>query len=241
MNAQVVTVCHQRPTQPYYKYGTFLESLRRFAETPAVLGFGAPWRGLMTKAFLYRDWLRAKSNSSDRLILCDAWDVVFSQHPHGIGDRCAEIFGDAVVFNGEKACWPHGDLAPLYPDTGVWRFLNSGIMCGPADRILAMFDAMNLESIGVDRTEDGRRIEPNDQGEIQQFFTRQPPGVKMVVDGGCKLFQTLSACDIGEFDLSGDHIRNKITGTTPGVWHFNGGAKGHIMGVMHKKWDLDHN
>jgi len=241
MNAQVVTVSHKRPTQPYYKFGTFIESLRRFAETPAVLGYGASWNGLMTKAFLYRDWLRAKKNSSDRLILCDAWDIVFSKHPHGIGDRCQEWFGDAIVFNGEKACWPKGHLSELYPDTGVWRFLNSGIMCGPADRILAMFEAMNLESIGVDRTEGGKKIEPNDQGEIQEFFTKQPKDIKMVVDGGCKLFQTLSACDLGEFDLDGEHIVNKVTGTEPSVWHFNGGSKGHIMQVMHKKWNLEHN
>src|SRR3990167_3558782 len=102
MNAQVVTVSNRVPDrskESYYRYDVFLESLRRFAEVPAVLGMNEPWNGLMTKAFHYRNWLRAGNNKSDRLILCDAWDIVFARHPHGVGDLCAELFGDAVVFN----------------------------------------------------------------------------------------------------------------------------------------------
>lgn len=237
MNAQVVTVSHKHPTEPYYRFDVFLASLARFADTPTVLGMHEPWHGLMTKAFLYRNWLRARKNKSDRLILCDAWDIVFALHPHGIGDRCAERFGkDAVVFNGEKACWPRADLSETFPDTGPWRYLNCGFICGPSDAILTMFETMDLEAIGVDRKEGGRMIEPNDQGEFQALFQKQP--VKMVVDGSCHLAQTLSACSLDEFDLSGQNIVNRVTGTTPGVLHFNGGSKNDIMPVMHKHLNL---
>lgn len=227
MNAEVVCVSSRDPSEAYYRFDVFKESLRRFGMFPVVLGMNQPWRGLMTKAFHYRDWLRAGNNSSDRLILCDAWDIAFALHPHGIGDKCVELFGDAVVFNGEKACWPRADLAGDFPDTGPWRFLNCGFMCGSSDKLLALFEAMNLEAIGVDRSEDGRMIEPNDQGEFQALFSKQP--VQMVVDGRCELAQTLSQCSLGEFDLSQPSIMNRVTGTMPGVFHFNGGSKNILM------------
>ena len=238
MNAQVATVSNRIPTEPYYKYGAFMESLRRFAEVPAVLGMNEPWNGLMTKAFHYRNWLRAGNNKSDRLILCDAWDIVFSRHPHGIGDRCAELFGDAVVFNGEKGCWPRADLADTFPDMGTpWRYLNCGFICGPSGRILELLESMNLESIGVDRVlPGGKKIEPNDQGEFQAVFAKQV--VPMIVDGKCELAQTLSACTIEEFDLTGTLITNNLTRTSPGVFHFNGGSKNDLMPLMLKKWNL---
>ena len=221
MNAQVVTVASRVPAEPYYRFDLFIESLARFAETPTVLGMNGTWQGLMTKPYLLREWLRNGHNTSDRLIVCDAFDIIFAKHPHGIGDRCAEWFGDAVVFNGEKGCWPREDLRDCFPDDGSpWRFLNSGFMCGPASQILALLNAMDIESIGFDPP--GGPY-PNDQGEYQALFAKQP--VEMVVDTQCRLAQTLSACDLSEFDLSGDEITNKITGSAPGVFHFNGGAK----------------
>lgn len=222
MNAEVVTVSSRIPKESYYRYDVFLESLRRFAMVPTVLGMNEPWRGLMTKPLLYRKWLRDGSNTSDRIIITDAWDIVFAAHPHGVGDVCAGLFGDAVVFNAERACWPRADLAGHFQETGSpWRYLNSGFICGPADRILAMLEAMNLEQIGVDhRRADGSRSEPNDQGEFQKLFTLQP--VPMMVDGMCRLAQTFSGCTLDEFDFSGGRVQNKLTGTFPGVLHANG-------------------
>lgn len=241
MNAQVVTVSSRIPDKvktPYYHYDVFLESLRRFGETPTVLGMNEPWSGLMTKPNLLRAWLRSGNNASDRLIVCDAWDIVFAAHPHGIGDRCAELFGNEIVFNGEKACWPRSDLAVHFPETGTpWRYLNSGFMCGPAERILGLLEAMNLEAVGVDhRRPDGTKSEPNDQGEYQKAFADQL--APMRVDGMCILAQTFSGCALDEFDLGGDRVQNRVTGTYPGVWHFNGGSKNDIMPAMLSKLNL---
>jgi hypothetical protein len=226
MPTQVVSVSSRIPTQPYYHYSEYLASLSKFGVTPTILGMDEPFVGLMTKPNLFRTWLRAGLNTTDRIILADAWDVVFCEHPDAIGERCESLFGDATVFNGEKGCWPRADLAEHFPDDGSpWRYLNSGIICGLASNVLAILEFMGLEAIGLDRrSEDGSHmIEPNDQGEFQRVFVEQP--VPMVVDTQCSLAQTLSACEMSEFDLTGEQIRNKITGTTPGVFHFNGGAK----------------
>ena len=129
-------------------------------------------------------------------------------------------------------------MADTFPDQGTpWRYLNCGLICGPSGRILELLESMKLESIGVDRAlSDGRKIEPNDQGEFQAVFAKQV--VPMIVDCKCELAQTLSACTIDEFDMSHPLITNKLTGTAPGVFHFNGGSKNDIMPLMHKKWNL---
>ena len=235
----VITVSSHVPTQPYYHYGKFLASLKKFGVEPIVLGADKKWEGLMTKAFLYRAWLRAlaMTGSSERVILCDAWDIVFAEHPDTIDTACNKVYGDAVVFNGEKACWPRGDLSDTFPDQGYpWRYLNCGFICGPASSILTMLEAMNLESIGVDRVENGKKIEPNDQGEFQALFSKQP--VKMVVDAKCVAAQTLSACTVDEFDFTTEFITNKVTGTMPGVFHANGSSKELLLPAILAKLGL---
>ncbi len=237
MNAQVATVASRVPVESYYRYDIFIESLRRFAEVPTVLGMNEPWRGLMEKPYQYRQWLREGRNASDRLILCDAYDIVFTKHPHGIGDDCARLYGDSVVCNGEKSLWPRSDLADAFTDrSSPWSFLNSGFMCGPADKILALLEYMDIESIGFDPP--GGPY-PNDQSEFQRLFSEQDKhGVKMVVDVQCNIAQTLSACEMDEFDFSGPNIRNKVTGTEPGVFHLNGGAKEIFGPAIYAKYNL---
>jgi len=238
MNAQVVTVSSHVPTQSYYRPDAYLASLHRFAEVPTILGAGETWSGLMTKPFLLRDWLRKGNNTSDRIIFTDAWDILFLAHPHGIGDRCIEWFGaDVIVFNGERNIWPRGDLKEQFPDTGPWRYLNSGFMCGSAENILKLLESMDLESIGVDRTNpDGSRAIDHHRYYFQEAYTKQV--VPMVVDGSCKLAMTFSATGDEDFDLRDRVLTNKLTGTTPGVAHFNGSGMNDHFHKFLAHWEL---
>lgn len=232
MKTKIVTVSSHYPTQPYYFFPVFLKSVERVGAVPITLGMNQPFNGLMTKPNHFRKWLRDGNCRGERIILCDAWDIIFTEHPDSIGERCATLYGDAVVFNGERGCWPRADLAEHFPETGTpWRYLNSGFMCGPADRILALLESMGLEEIGVDRVNpDGSRTEPNDQGEFQKAFVAQP--VPMVVDGRCEVAQTFSACTPDEFEITASGVKNKLTGTTPGVLHFNGNSKNDILPLV---------
>lgn len=238
MNAQVVCVSSHVPTQSYYRLDCYLASLHRFAETPTNIGEGQPFSGLMSKPFLLRDWLRKGNNTSDRIIFTDAWDILFLAHPHGVGDRCIEWFGpDVIVFNGERNIWPRGDLKEAFPDTGPWAYLNSGFMCGSAANILKLLEAMDLESIGVDRANpDGGRIEPNDQAYFQQAYADKL--APMVVDGSCKLAMTFSATGDDDFELKDRVLHNKLTGTTPGVAHFNGSGMNDHFHKFLEHWEL---
>ena len=238
-SVQVVSVSSRVPTEPYYRFSTYLESLKRFQFKPVILGMNEPWGGLITKPNLLRNWLRAGKNKADRIIVCDAWDIVFCEHPQSIDERAASLYGDAIVFNAEKACWPRTDLADHFPDTGSpWRFLNNGFFCGPAEKMLACLEWQNLDALGFDRrnADDTGWIYPDDQEQGQIAYIAQP--VDMVVDTACELAQCLSASFVKEFDTRGERIRNRITGTTPGVFHFNGGSKDKLMPKFLKKWGL---
>lgn len=232
MKTHLVTVSSRIPTESYYRFDVFLKSLERLGVTPTVLGMNQEWNGLMSKPNHFRKWLRDGNAKGEQVIICDSWDVIFTEHPDSIGERCVRLFGDAVVFNGERGCWPRADLAEHFPDTGTpARYLNSGFICGPADKILALLESMDLEGVGVDRPNPaGGRIEPNDQGEFQKAFVAQP--VKMVVDGRCELAQTFSACSPVEFEITPSGVRNIATDTRPGALHFNGGSKNDIMPLV---------
>lgn len=234
MNASTLTVHSRdpRPFEHYYKPAIYKKSLERLGVQPVILAYGSDFQGLMHKPWFYREWIRANP-SADWLVITDCWDVIFTEHPQSLAERCRALYGDAVTFNCEKALWPRADLAEHFPDTGTpWRYLNSGFMCGPAERILALLEAMNIESIGFDRPNPngGARIEPNDQGHFQELFVRQP--VPMVLDGKCEIAQSFSGCGADEFEFSASGVKNKVTGTSPGALHTNGGSKNDIGPII---------
>lgn len=244
MNVQVVTACSRFPDrsqEPYYRPECMIESLRRYGEVAVNICANGIWDGLMTKPFRLREWLRRGRNVSDRILFVDAFDVLFVRHPHWIGDRCEEWFGaDTIVFNGERNLWPRSDLKDYYDALaadGPWKYLNSGFMCGPADRILQLLEAMDIDRVGLDRIDtDGTRHEPNDQGEFQYAFTRQP--VPMAVDSGCRVAMTFSATEADDYELVNQELHNKITGSSPGLAHFNGDGMNRHFDFFLEHWGL---
>lgn len=245
MKTQVVTVTNRIPDrsrEPYYRFDTFLQSLRRFGADPEILGMNEPWWGLMTKPRRLRHWLRGNGCSADTLIVSDSYDVIFTAHPDEIGEKFGG--GDEVMFNAEKGLFPRSDLTAAFPDPGTpWRYLNSGLFIGKPANILAMLEAMNLDDIHDDHRSDdilhgggGGMVNTNDQGWYQFAFAAHP--VPMVLDTNCEVFQTLSACAADEFDIAGDKFRNVATGTYPLAWHFNGGSKNDLLPTFLAKWGL---
>lgn len=247
MNVEVVAVSCGKPTQPYYIPNKFMASIQRFGMEPTMLGAKHPWRGLMTKARLYRQWLREGRTNADVLIVCDAWDIVFAVHPEEVAGRFVQRSlpmgaPAALMFNAERNCFPlahvqpqFDDLAERRADGSPWKYLNGGFIIGSPQNILAMFEAMKLDDIEDDyQRADGSWHNPNDQEFYTLVFLAQP--VPMALDYKCELCQCYSNSTPDEFDWSGKkNIRNKITGVEPMVHHFNGGAKNDLMPrvIMH--------
>jgi hypothetical protein len=254
MRCQVVTVTSRIPDrarEPYYRWPTFLASLARFGIVPGehhdnlvVLGMHEPWWGLMTKPRRLRHWLRGNGCSTDYLIVSDSYDVIFLAHPRDVAEKFVslnktnggQVGGrNDVLFNCEKTLFPRADLSHCFlVQTSPWKYLNSGLFIGKPDVILAMLDRMNLDDIADDyRSPDifhgggGIMVNTNDQGWYQYAFAAQP--VPMTLDVSCNLFQTLSGCELSEFQIGNRGFVNLTTGTSPMVIHGNGDGKNRLI------------
>jgi len=249
VSVEVVTVMNRIPNpikEPYYKPHVFLKSLERFGVKPTVLGLNEPWGGLMTKPRRLRQWLRAGNCKSDLLIYPDAFDVVFTAAPEEVGEAYREHWPWLpVLFNAERDMFPPGDLQRKYADLiGPWKYLNGGVIMGPPDQILKLLEAMWLDEIHDDHPSPdelhggaGRQINPHEQGWYHLHYAAQVNPID--IDHQCKLLQCLSSSTLQEFDLSGERIKNVVMGSTPLVYHFNGGSKNDLMPIFLKKWGLE--
>jgi hypothetical protein len=246
MKTQVVTVANRIPCrgrEPYYYYESFAASLRRFGAEPVVLGMNEPWWGLMTKPRRIRQWLRDGHCTADALIVSDAFDVIFTAHPDAVGEAWGG--GDGILFNAEKDLFPpRHELTYAFPDVGSpWRYLNGGVFIGKPSTILEFYERLNLDDLHDDHVASdafhggaNRIVNVNDG--LWYLFAYALKLVPVSLDTQCRLFQTLSSCTLHEFDLSGERVKNRVTGTAPLVWHFNGAAKNEMMPDMLKKWGL---
>lgn len=227
----VVTCSDRTPTESYYHPDKFFESLRRLGVEAVNLGPRRKWAGLMTKLFLLRDWLREGGAKAPFLIVCDAWDVCFMESPDSIVERYKQLWPDEpIIFNAERSCWPRGDLTEKFPISDTpFNFPNTGWYIGKPNNILTMIESANIDEIGMDRVnEDGSKTEPNDQGVLQEVFTKQP--VPMKVDHRAELCLCAHGTKPEELNFSESRQRIKccITGTFPGAIHLNGSAKGDL-------------
>lgn len=245
MKSEVVTVSSFDPRQPYYRFCSFKESVRRFGVEPTVLGYNDSWHGLFTKPRRYREFLR-KGASGDILVVTDAWDIAFAASPTEVMTKYLELWPSMpIVFNAERNCFPcspetkegFDKIADAANVTTPWRYLNSGFMVGrPAD-ILALLESMKIDDVKDDhQLPDGTWVNPNDQEHFQWAFLKQP--VPMVLDYNTELCIAAHGSSLDEFDFSGDRIVNKITGTTPLVAHFNGDAKNNLAPTFLKHLGL---
>ena len=219
---KVITVSNKVPTQPYYCWAAFNESLQRFGVTPLVLGMGEHWGGLMTKPRRLRDYLRS-NYTGEVIIVCDAWDVVFARSPEDVAKEFYdERYEDTkILWNAEKNFFPFNpDLD--FPETGTpYRYLNSGFSVGYDNAYLTLLESMDLDSIPDDHVDPaGQHVNPNDQEYFQQAFCKQP--VPMMLDKDAIICQTLHAVEASELDLTNERIRNTVTGSYPMTFHMNG-------------------
>lgn len=243
MKAEIVSISSHRPHESYYYHDEFLNSIKRVGAEVTVLGMGEPWRGLMTKPNIVRQWLRDGKNKTDIVFFVDAWDIIFQKHPDEILDEYFHLVGPVdkgvdlpLIFNAERNCFPGGDHCNAFPESGTpWRYLNSGFIVGPVCHMLALLESMDLESLGYDEQRpDGSWNHPNDQLEYLKAFVKQP--VPMVLDTEAKLCISLHDTKPEElefFEQGGKKmVRNLVTGTVPGVLHGNGNGKNNTLPLI---------
>ncbi len=235
MKAEVVTVSSYDPKPSYYRPNAFKASLEKFGVTPTILGHNEEWWGLMTKPYRYREFISNEQYRGDVLLLVDAWDVLFAAHPDEIVELAKVHWPpDTVVFNAERNCFPCPEMTHEFnliaskelEINSPWKYLNSGFMLGTPAALLALLDSINLEVIGRDRQNpDQSWNNPNDQEHFQKAFLKSTQRVRMALDYRTRLCMAAHGSTLEELDFTGERIKNKITGTTPLVFHCNGSAK----------------
>jgi hypothetical protein len=223
MSYKVVSISSGRPDAWYYLYDEYFKSLN---DTPPTVFQPVNWGGLSTKPKILYQAIVQKQINTKYIIFCDCWDLVFAATPNEIMERYF-TFGSPIVISSEKNCFPDDlkkEFDELNPPT-IYKYLNSGFIVGETDAILACLEAMDLPNMQDDHYDPVKNcnVHPNDQYEWMKIFVKQP--VKIRLDYGQELSQTMHDTDIEDFDLSKTRIRNRITNSHPCVFHFNGGSK----------------
>lgn len=88
----------------------------------------SPSDGTLGRCVEHWKELAKKFSSYDRLILTDAWDVLFYGTTREVEERLA-IVGPEVLFAAERNCYPEPFLADHIRHVGTpWRFVNGGCL-----------------------------------------------------------------------------------------------------------------
>lgn len=228
MSYKVVTISNRTPHEWYYLQKEFYKSLEGNDVLTINRSHERPFNGLATKPKWLYSSIKAGEIKEKYIILVDNWDVVFGAEPKEVMLKYFNENAD-IVISGESNCFPdtykkqYDEIALPMP----YRYLNSGVIVGSTDAILACLEAMDLPNVQDDyRNPDGSAYHSNDQTEWQKIFLMQP--VKIVLDYNQSISQTLHNAKPEDFNFSEERIRNVITNSKPSIWHFNGGSKDNL-------------
>lgn len=229
---QIVTVSNRRPHEWYYLYDHFLKSLGDEAKDVLVLNeelMGQRFNGLGTKPKWLQRAIKEKIITAPTIIFCDCWDLVFATTPEEVISTYDLCFDAPFVISAEKNCFPE-DCKAGYDALKIpteYKYLNSGFIVGETEAVLTVLESMDLPNQPEDhRLPDGTNFHLNDQLLFQEAFLKQP--IKMELDYGQILSQTLHSAKIEDFDFEHGRITNIETGYEPCTFHFNGGAKDNL-------------
>eukprot|EP00616_Rhizochromulina_sp_CCMP1243_P009141 CAMPEP_0118986668 /NCGR_PEP_ID=MMETSP1173-20130426/42590_1 /TAXON_ID=1034831 /ORGANISM="Rhizochromulina marina cf, Strain CCMP1243" /LENGTH=438 /DNA_ID=CAMNT_0006937465 /DNA_START=101 /DNA_END=1414 /DNA_ORIENTATION=- len=211
-----------------------------------VLGWGEEWLGLSQKLQASLDY--AKSLDEDCILLfSDAFDVLFTSDLKEIKQKFLTM-QKPLVFAGECGCWPQvvkdkdrglpeGTICnTLYPPSPTpYRFLNSGAWIGYARQAEHLLEAVVAKA----NSEFGMKT--NDQEMVSDMYIDGQ--FDIALDHQAEVFQCmhdtgsppLPLCNPGKHLTLIDGVwHNKLTNTTPSLFHFNGGGKKHHLDMEAK-------
>jgi hypothetical protein len=128
---------------------------------------------------------------------------------------------DHMVYSTEKAIWPPTDAMKRAwesePKETPWAYLNGGAYGGPAELVSEFLQRYVLPKLKL-------IIDDGHAQAIQAlaYFQASRDGFPIKLDQKCEYFQSISFAGPDDFELIGTTITNRITGTTPSLFHGNG-------------------
>jgi len=219
---EVITIANRPPTEQYYCWAQFHDSLARFGYKALILGLGEPWGGLMTKPRKLQKWLR-EGTKADLIAVCDSWDSVWQKSPTALEKEFEELKVDMLI-GAERACFPDHSLERFHPQSASsFRYVNTGMIVARPKVMLQFLDDMELDKI-PDDGKDPDNWHPNDQHYVMLEFLKRAHN--SMLDTQTKFVANLHGVKKEEIDyVPGGGVRITETGNTPFVIHFNGGSK----------------
>lgn len=163
------------------------------------------WRGFGDKILKTYEYL--KTSDITHFFYSDSYDT-YALGPMEEAISKIKDF-DTMLWSAEKACYPHPELASMYPESSSdWKYLNGGGWFCSAKNFIDMVEAEMPTHLTVD----------------QVYFTNQLITKKnIVLDYDCKIFQTIAFCDFEkEFEVERGRIFNKQSKQWPVLIHGNG-------------------
>lgn len=217
----VIAVSDRIPTEAYYCYQGFHDSLAKFGHEATILGAGKPYTGMMSRLKLPLAYMRTISD--EHVILCDCWDLLFLASPLDIVEQF-EAKNTPIVISAERTLFPALDYGE-YPvgDTDC-RYLNAGFIVARREALIEMLELIGTESMPDDhQREDGSWQHYSEQELLHKIFCKYPWSMRL--DYGSQLCQNMYKTHPGEVMMTHSGIVNTIYDTKPMAIHWNGPAK----------------
>lgn len=186
-------------------YKKFIESLNKFKWDYDIISHNyVAYGSKMKNAYEY-----AKKTDATHLFILDAYDIVV------LGTLEEAIYKmdntSGVVFNAEKACWPHGDLAEYYPHVfSPWKYLNGGAAFVEVRSFIRLFEENPIKDTD------------NDQENLTKIFLEKREKYNMTLDNYCDVFQSIAFEHEDDFEYLNNRLINMKTFTCPIIIHGNG-------------------
>ena len=190
-------------------------SCQRFGYNLIPYGVGENWNGLVHGEII-RFRQAIEHSTADVVCKVDGADAWFLRGPEALLEAFEHYQCD-VLIGGERQCWPLGDMAGKFDQSGQYPFPNGGNFMGRREAMkVALDDLMKLSL---------NEHQGNDQAHWLTYLPK--PGIS--VDTECRaFFQTSNDGFNGVFPIfrKGDsEFMNVMTFTCPCLVHFNGGGK----------------
>lgn len=169
-------------------------------------------KGMGYKIILLRIYLDSLTDD-DIVMFTDAHDIFVTGSHNEILARYWN-FGSEIVFAAERNCWPLKSLETqylTYNDVYIkYKYLNSGGFIGKVGSLKQFID-QNFHNVSGST---------DDQLWYSQLYIRNQTNRTLIqLDTRCEIFQCLHQA---VFDIDQNTLKNKVTNTTPLVWHSNG-------------------
>ncbi len=207
-------------------YDRYIESIKSIGGNPVVLGYGRKWEGgdmsfpggghkvnLLKEHLTILD-IDGTGESLKDTIICftDCYDVLPNKKDDFF-DGLVESFlamDKDIVFGAELFCYPDESLSNFYPNTeSVFKYLNSGLFIGYADKIYSLLKSRDLKN------------EDDDQLYFTKFLLENPE--RLAVDNHNILFCNLNGA-LDRIKIVNDtlYVGNGFWTNDPYFIHANG-------------------